>query len=126
MESVVPESMRWHYDEWHLSPLVKHGGIALISGVTGTRPDGSCDEDVRTEFVDAFEKLGKVLRAGGLDYEHIIEMTTFHIGMAAHLDTFREVRDGYLEEPWPAWSAIGTTELAVPGPKVEIKVTCRT
>lgn len=126
MESVVPESMRWHYDDWHLSPLVKYGGIALIAGVTGSRSDGSCHENIRTEFVDAFEKLGEVLRAGGLDYEHIIEMTTFHVGMANHLDTFREVRDAYLDEPWPAWSAIGTTELAVPGPHVEIKVTCRT
>ena len=124
MQSIVPDGMQWHYDEWHLSPLVVHDGVALASGVTGTRADGSVAEAPREEFVDAFEKLQAVLAAGGLDLGHVLEMTTFHVEMA-HMDDFREVRDRYLQEPWPAWSAVGTTELAVPGPRVEIRVMCR-
>jgi enamine deaminase RidA (YjgF/YER057c/UK114 family) len=69
--------------------------------------------DLEQEFVDAFEKLGRVLSAGGLGYGDILEMSSYHIGMSRHLDTFRQVRDRYLSQPWPAWSAIGTTELAV-------------
>ena len=38
---------------------------------------------------------------------------------------FMEVRDKYLREPWPAWTAIGITELAVPGAHVEIRVTAK-
>lgn len=124
MESVVPNGMEWHYDEWHLSPLVKHGDFALISGVTGTRDDGSCSSDIRTEIVEAFDKLGHVLASAELDYTDIIEMTTFHIDIAEWLPIFREVRSSYLHQPWPAWSAIGITALAVPGPHLEMKATC--
>lgn len=35
MEPVVPPSQRWHYDEWHLSPLIRHDGFAFLSGVAG-------------------------------------------------------------------------------------------
>jgi enamine deaminase RidA (YjgF/YER057c/UK114 family) len=117
--------MEWHYDQWHLSPLVLHEGLGFISGVTGTRDDGSCAEDPAVEFAEAFDKLGHVLHAGNLSLADIIEMTTFHVGLQAHIDVFQQVRDRYLSEPWPAWSAIGTTELAVPGPRLEIKVICR-
>ena len=33
--------------------------------------------------------------------------------------------NGFLSEPWPAWTAIGITELAVPGAHVEIRVTAQ-
>lgn len=125
LEVVIPQGLEWHYEQWHLSPLVVHEGLGLISGVTGTREDGTCADDPEVEFAEAFDKLGHVLGAGGMGFGDILEMTTFHIDLRAHLDVFRHVRDHYLVEPWPAWSAIGTTELAVPGPRLEIKVVCR-
>jgi enamine deaminase RidA (YjgF/YER057c/UK114 family) len=36
-----------------------------------------------------------------------------------------KVRDEFLSEPWPAWTAIGVSELAVPQAHVEIRVTAR-
>jgi enamine deaminase RidA (YjgF/YER057c/UK114 family) len=33
------------------------------------------------------------------------------------------VRDSCFREPWPAWTAIGVSELAVPGAQVEIRAT---
>jgi enamine deaminase RidA (YjgF/YER057c/UK114 family) len=36
---------------------------------------------------------------------------------------FMSVRDEVLSEPWPAWTAIGISELAIPGARVEIRVT---
>ncbi|MBW1852913.1 MAG: RidA family protein, partial [Deltaproteobacteria bacterium] len=35
---------------------------------------------------------------------------------------FMKARDEVLSEPWPAWTAIGISELAVPGARVEIRV----
>jgi enamine deaminase RidA (YjgF/YER057c/UK114 family) len=125
VRSVVPPSQRWYYDEWHLSPLISHGGFAFLSGVTGSRPDGSCADTHEREFIEAFEKLGHVLDAAGLGYDAILELTTYHIGMAGHLDVFRRVKDRFLVEPWPAWSAIGVSELAAPGSSVELRAVCR-
>lgn len=54
-----------------------------------------------------------------------MEFTTHHIGLQKHMAEFMSVRDEFLSEPWPAWAAIGITELAIPGAHVEIKVTAR-
>lgn len=125
MSSIVPQPQRWYYDEWHMSPLVIHDGLGFLSGVTGSRADGSCADSHEVEFVEAFEKLGDVLREGGLGYDALLELTTYHIGMSEHLDMFRQVKDRYIVEPWPAWSAIGVSELAAPGASVEIRAVCR-
>lgn len=125
MRSIVPEGMESYYDHWHFSPLVLDAGFGFISGVTGTRDDGSCAEDPETEFTDTFDKLDRVLRAGDLSLADIVEMTTFHVDLHAHIDVFRQVHGRYLSEPWPAWTAIGTTELVTPGARLEIKVICR-
>jgi enamine deaminase RidA (YjgF/YER057c/UK114 family) len=125
VRSIVPEGMQWYYDQWHFSPLVLDAGFGFITGVTGTRDDGSCAEDPEIEFTDAFDKLERVLRAGNLSLTDIVEMTTFHVDLQAHIDVFRQVHGRYLSEPWPAWSAIGTTELVTPGSRLEIKVICR-
>ena len=52
----------------------------------------------------------------------IDEMTTFHVGVLEHIATFMHVKDGFVKEPYPAWTAVGVTELAF-GALVEIKVT---
>jgi enamine deaminase RidA (YjgF/YER057c/UK114 family) len=33
-----------------------------------------------------------------------------------------KVRDEFISAPWPAWTAIGVSELAVPGARVEVRV----
>ena len=67
--------------------------------------------------------MGRVLKEAGLSYKHIIEYTSYHVEMHDHLGAFMKVRDEFLAEPWPAWTAIGTTGLAIPGARVEIRVT---
>ena len=39
--------------------------------------------------------------------------------------TSMKVKDRFIKDPFPAWTAIGTTELALPGALVEIRVTAR-
>jgi enamine deaminase RidA (YjgF/YER057c/UK114 family) len=38
------------------------------------------------------------------------------------MKAFMKVRDEVLSEPWPAWTAIGISELFIPGARVEIRV----
>ena len=60
--------------------------------------------------------------AAGGDLSTVVEMTTFHVDMGEHLGTFMKVKDEYMNEPYCAWTAIGCTELAMPGGLVEIRV----
>ena len=50
-------------------------------------------------------------------------MTTYHVGLRDHLDDFVKVKDEFIAEPYPAWSAIGVSELITAGTLVEIILT---
>ena len=66
-----------------------------------------------------------MLKAAGASFPDVVEMTTFHVGLQRNLGKFMKVKDKYLREPYPAWTAIGITELAIPGGLVDIKVIAR-
>ncbi|WP_086821643.1 RidA family protein [Allokutzneria sp. NRRL B-24872] len=104
---------------------VRVNGLVLFSGVTGTRPDGTVAADPRSQFEDAFVHLGFSLREAGLDFADVVEITTYHVGARAHLDCFLEVKDRFLREPYPAWTAIGVSELLTEGALLEIRATAR-
>lgn len=124
MEHIVPDSHRSTYDNWHFAPAVVHEGVAFLSGVIGFKPDGSCASDPEEQFTDLFEGIGVVLTEAGMGFDDIIEMTSYHTDMSA-LGTFSAVRDRYIDEPWPAWTAIGCTALALPGALAEVRVIAR-
>jgi enamine deaminase RidA (YjgF/YER057c/UK114 family) len=86
---------------------------------------GSTAADPEAQFTQAFESLKSVLTTAGVSFSDVIEMTTFHVGLRDHLSTFMKVKDRYLQAPYPAWTAIGVSELAIPGGLVEVKVIAR-
>jgi len=76
------------------------------------------------QFTQAFENVRTVLEKAGASFEDVVELTSFHVGLNAHMGIFMQVKDGYLKEPYPAWTAVGVAELAF-GALVEVKVTAR-
>ena len=122
-DPVIPAGTEVVTDRFHFSAAARVGDLVLCSGQIGTGDDGTVPDDPAEDFRNAWRKVGQVLDAAGLGYDDIAEMTTFHVGLQQHLGTFFAVRDEFLSAPWPAWTAIGVAELAVPGARVEIKVT---
>lgn len=122
---VVPKGMEMAYDQFHFAPAVKTGRWLRCSGQLGTDEKFVAIAEPEAQFVQAFENVKSVLAAAKLDFSDVVEMTTFHVGLQQHLGTFLAVKDRYLTAPYPAWTAIGIVELAVPGALVEIRVTAR-
>ncbi len=122
---IIPASQKVLYENFHFAPGVVDGENLRCSGVIGMNSDGSVPEDPETQFTRAFEAIGEVLAEAGATFSDITDMTTFHIGMREHMALFSQVRGQFIEAPYPAWTAVGTTELALPGALVEIKVTAR-
>jgi enamine deaminase RidA (YjgF/YER057c/UK114 family) len=122
---VIPKGMESFYDRLHFAPAVRDGDRLYCSGVIGIGADGKPPADPEAQFIQAFELLKSVLTTAGVSFADVIEVTTFHVGLQANLRTFVKVKDRYLREPYPSWTAIGITELAVPGGLVEIKVIAR-
>ena len=120
---VIPASMQAMYDRFHFAPAVRSGGLLLCSGQIGIGPDGRAPADPTEQFTLAFEAVKAVLAEAKLGFSDVVEMTTFHVGLQQHLGAFMAVKDRYLPAPFPAWTAIGISELAFPGGLAEVRVT---
>lgn len=122
---IMTESGKFSYDRFHFAPAIMRGGFVFASGVIGTDAKGKLPDDIKEEFRNAWNGVRAVLEQTGGDFSNIVEYTTYHVGLQQNMGNFMAIRDEFLSEPWPAWTAIGITELAVPGAHVEIRVTAK-
>lgn len=118
-----PPGFEASYDAYHFAAAVRAGDLLLCSGQIGMEADGSVPADLDRQYTLAFEAVARVLTAAGLNFDDVVEVTTFHVAFPDHLGEFLIVKDRYLTAPWPAWTAVGVTSLALPGAMVEIKIT---
>lgn len=119
---IFPEPSDGHFEEWKFSPAVESNGFVYVSGCTGTMADGSVPEGIKAQTRQAFLKIKRSLDVAGLTFSDIVEMTTYHVGLNKHLAEFREAKDEYIIEPYPAWTAVGASELASAQALIEIQV----
>ncbi len=122
MRHLAPPAFSHFPPDWHLSPIVDAGEYVFFSGVTGFHPDGRVDGDPERQFRDAFGFMQTNLAEVGLDWSGVVEMTTYHVDLRRHFDTFVRVKDEFVREPYPAWTAIGVSELISLGTLLEIRV----
>ncbi len=126
INAIVPEASRSTYETLRFAPAVEHEGLILCSGVIGTNADGNVPDDIEEEFRNAWNGVGRTLEAAGAAFTDIVEFTSYHVGLQGHIGKFMKIRNEFIpDEPYPAWTAIGITELAIPGAHVEIRVTAR-
>jgi enamine deaminase RidA (YjgF/YER057c/UK114 family) len=118
--SVIPKGMERMHDQFHFAPAVRVGKHVFCSGQVGNGPDGALDPDPAAQITQAFENLNAVLNEAGASMSDIVEMTSFHIGLNEHIGVFMQVKDGFIKKRYPAWTAVGVSELAF-GALVEIK-----
>jgi enamine deaminase RidA (YjgF/YER057c/UK114 family) len=119
--AIIPPEFRAAADQLKMSPGIVSGDYIFLTGVTGSDAQGQIPDDARAQIRNAFEKIGSVLRAGGLTFRSIVEMTTYHIGLRDHFDLFDAIRLEYLSEPYPAWTAVEVAGLRREGAIVEIR-----
>ena len=119
---LIPQVMEAATGALQIAPGRVAGGHGFLTGMTGSRPDGTMPADPGEQFRAAFDKIGLVLAEAGLSFADIVEMTSYHIGLRAHFDLFLSVRAEYVVPPFPAWTAVGVAELRREGALVEIRV----
>jgi len=123
-KDIVPEGLERQYEKLQFAPAVRVGDTIHVSGVIGTRDDGSVDDDPAGQFAQAFTNLAHVLKAAGCTMADVVEMTTFHVGLQQNMRAFMGAKRAAMAgPPHPAWTAIGIVELAIPGGLVEIRAT---
>jgi enamine deaminase RidA (YjgF/YER057c/UK114 family) len=111
--------------DWHFSPVLDTGEFVFFSGVTGARPDLTVAADPEAQIRDAFGFLKEHLAAANLTFDDAVEMATYHVDLREHLPVFMKVKDEYVTAPYPAWTAIGVSQLITEGTIVEIRLIAR-
>ena len=119
---ILPPDFAHYPEAWRMSPGIDTGDFIFLSGITGVRADGSLSNDPETQFRDAFDIVGQHLAAAGLGFDDVVEMTSYHIGLRKHLVAFMAAKDRVIAAPYPAWTAIGVTELITEGVLAEIRI----
>jgi enamine deaminase RidA (YjgF/YER057c/UK114 family) len=108
----------------HVVETTSPNRTVYIAGQLGMTPDGifaGAPGDFRAQATQCFENLKAALASVGGTFDHVVKITNFFVDMA-HLQTFFEVRDRYVNtEAPPASTAIQVVKLAREGALFEIE-----
>ena len=127
--AIIPEGWESTVEALHYSPAVVAGDDVYVSGmVAGVRdfniedPREVTDEEIEAAVEWAFKALTQVLEEAGTDWDHVVEINTFHTDLRGQIDAFAKVKDRYVSAPYPAWTAIDIDRLYPDSGIVEIRL----
>jgi enamine deaminase RidA (YjgF/YER057c/UK114 family) len=101
------------------SPGIVAEGRRLLF-VSGQGPQ-DLKADMETQIRQTFDRIGSILKEAGGSFANVVIIRSFWVHLLRDIATFRKVRLDYLVDPYPASTAVGTTELAIPGLELEIE-----
>ena len=118
---INPRETQLMYDGFHFSQANRVGDIIWVSGQVGIDDKLAPGNGIAAQARLAFEGLKRTLAAAGATLRDVVELTTFHIDLRGEMDDFVKVKDEYLPRDYPAWTAVGVTQLALPELRIEIR-----
>ncbi len=120
-------------DQYGYAGAFRAGDFVFVSGVVAGAWEGNTldDAELRDAIRAAMAFAGQTLEASGSSYDDVVEIVSFHVwdtpyyegDKASQLDAIVDVKREYMQEPDPAWTAVGTTALVPDLGIVEIKLT---
>jgi enamine deaminase RidA (YjgF/YER057c/UK114 family) len=117
---IVPQIWAEFYAETHIPAAVRAGGIWRLTGHTGESSDGSLSDDPEAQIRQVFRNIGVTFAEAGAVWSDVVEINSYHVGLVTQTETVLNVASEFLEDPYPAWTAVGVTELIYPEAIIEI------
>jgi enamine deaminase RidA (YjgF/YER057c/UK114 family) len=118
--SVVPGHWRSFYEETRIPAAVTDDRRVYVTGHTGEDENGRFSRDASTQITQTFKNLGVTLSEAGARWADVVELNSYHVGLQAQADALLAIAGEFLGDPYPAWTAVGVTELIDEGAVVEI------
>jgi enamine deaminase RidA (YjgF/YER057c/UK114 family) len=119
------------YNNFKFASARRAGNTIYVSGVIAgpEKGEGRDLDAFKNQLRRAFNQIGATMKAAGADFSKIVMLNTFHVWKSANFDgdtnaqltTFVAVKDEFISPPHPAWTAVGTTGLAIDTGVVEIQ-----
>ena len=120
------------YERFKFAAARRADSVLYLSGVIAGPEKGEPRdvEGFKLQLRRAFGHIGATLKAAGADFKQVAMINTFHVWKSdnfegdrnAQLGAFIAVKDEFIPPPHPAWTAVGTTGLALDTGIVEIQV----
>ncbi len=120
--AIIPPEFQQASIQLKMSPAIAANGFVFLTGVTGGDLSGHMPKSQGDQMRNVFEKIGAVLREAGLSFSAVVEMTSYHVGLRDHFELFDAIRLEYMDEPYPAWTAVEVAGLRREGAIVEVRV----
>lgn len=117
---VVPAVWAEFYEQTRIPAAVRVEDVLRVSGHTGETADGVFSADPETQIRQAFSNIALTLAEAGASWSDVDEMNSYHVGLLNQAEALLRIAAEFLEDPYPAWTAVGVTELILPEALVEI------
>lgn len=123
------------YDEYHYSAIRRVDNMLYLSGVVFGRRENEGTDVAAFKFQvrRGFERLKTTLQAAGASFSDVVMVNSLHVWDGPNFsgtkdeqfDAFYEIAREYIKEPYPAWTAVGTTSLLAERGVVEVQMVAR-
>ena len=110
-EAFIPSAWRPFYEASRVPAAVRAGRALHVTGHTGETAEGVFPDDVEAQLRGTFRNIALTLAEAGVDWAHVVELTSYHVGLRGQVPVLLAVAAEFLKEPYPAWTAVGVTEL---------------
>ncbi|MGB3722356.1 MAG: Rid family hydrolase [Pacificimonas sp.] len=117
-----PEAAKLFNQFGFAEAVVTPDGTIYLSGAVA---ELGSDGDFIAAYIGTFDYLADVLARAGASFDDVVEMTTFHTDLTSQLAPLSEVKARYIEDPFPAWTAIQVDRLYPDRGITEIKLTAK-
>jgi enamine deaminase RidA (YjgF/YER057c/UK114 family) len=125
-QTLMPEDAegRAFQEAYGFSDAVVHGDTIYLSGVVAGPAPG--ETSLEPGYTRAFERIDGILKRLGASWDDVLVFDTFHKGsVSAQVEALLPVKNRYIKAPFPAWTAVGVSDLYDPGAVTEIRLTVR-
>src|SRR5262249_18051326 len=132
-EVIIPgEREQMLYNDYRFAAARRVGDTLYVSGVIVARApnEGTDVAAFKEQCRRAFKRLQATLTASGVSFAEVVMITSYHVFQAPNFTATREeqfeaftaVKDEFMPNPYPAWTAVGTTGLLADTGIVEIQL----
>jgi enamine deaminase RidA (YjgF/YER057c/UK114 family) len=117
---LVPAVWYDFYEETHIPAAVRVGNMLRLTGHTGETADGVFSLESESQIRQTFHNIALTLAEADATWSDVVEINSYHVGLLNQAEALLRIAAEFLEVPYPAWTAVGVTELILPDALVEI------
>jgi enamine deaminase RidA (YjgF/YER057c/UK114 family) len=119
-EVIVPSVWADFYEQTRVPAAIRVGDTLRVTGHTGESADGAFSSDTESQIRQTFRNIAITLAEAGANWSDVVEINSYHVGLSNQAEATLSIAAEFLEDPYPAWTAVGVTELILPEAVIEI------